>query len=70
MVDNIEDFTKVDLKTRFLRIYANLPLNERTQIVVVLENEPVTWELARNEIIHETNRGKAILEKLAGLRII
>jgi hypothetical protein len=59
-----------DLATRFMRIYANLPIEERTQVVVVLNDEPISWEVARNEIAHETQRGKSILDKLKKLSII
>ncbi len=55
---------------RFLKIYNNLPLEERKQVVLVLENEPISWEVARNEIIHNTKKGNEILQKLIGLNII
>lgn len=57
-------------KEIFLKLYANLPVGERSQPVVVLDNQPISWEIARNEIIHNTERGKKILEKLKELEVI
>ncbi|MFH1095717.1 MAG: hypothetical protein V1728_05875 [Candidatus Micrarchaeota archaeon] len=54
----------------FLKLYSNLPLAERIQPIVVLDNQPISWEIARNEIIHNTEKGKAILKKLKELKII
>jgi len=54
----------------FLKLYSNLPLTERTQPIVVLDNQPISWEIARNEVIHDTARSKAILKKLKELKII
>lgn len=59
-----------DLAARFLKIYANLPIEERSQVVVVIDDEPISWEVSRNEIVHSTPRGKAILSKLKKLDII
>lgn len=61
--------TELDPVARFHAVYTNLPLKERIRVVVVINNEPISWEIARNEIIHGT-RGKAILEKLIKLSII
>lgn len=60
----------MDLKTKFLRIYANLPLNQRNEIVIVIDNEPMTWNATRVEIENDTDKGKEILKKLVDLQII
>lgn len=60
----------MNLKTKFLQIYANLPLNQRSEIIVVLNNEPLTWNAARIEIENDTETGKDILEKLAKMGIL
>lgn len=60
----------MNLQTKFLQIYANLPLNQRTEIVVVVDNEPLTWNAAKIEIENNTNKGKEILGKLVELGII
>lgn len=59
-----------DLIRRFLKVYDNLPLEERIKVILVLNDEPVTWKLARDYIIHNPSRGKVILKKLDELNII
>ena len=56
--------------TKFQQIYANLPLNQRNEIVVVIDNEPLTWNAARIEIDNDTDKGKQILDLLVKLKII
>ena len=55
---------------RFLRVYDSLPLEERLRVILVMDNEPISWKLARDYIIQSTERGSAILKKLDQLKII
>ena len=58
-------------KDRFLKVYANLPLNLRNEVVLVTsETGPVTWNVAFLEINNETKLGELIIEKLIELKII
>jgi len=58
-------------KERFLKIYANLPVNLRNEIIAVLPDVgPITWNVAYLEISNDTELGKKILEKLSILKII
>lgn len=58
-------------KEKFLKIYANLPVNLRNEIIVVLPAiGPLTWNVAYLEISNDTELGKQILEKLDKLKII
>ncbi|HEY4509561.1 MAG TPA: hypothetical protein VJC15_01065 [Candidatus Paceibacterota bacterium] len=58
-------------KDRFLKVYANLPLNLRNEVILVLsETGPVTWNVAFLEINNETELGQLIIEKLITLKII
>ncbi len=59
-----------DLNTLFQTVYANLPLNARKEIVVVVDNEPLTWSAAKVEIDSDTAKGKEILRKLIAMKII
>ena len=61
---------KYSVEERFLKIYNNLPLSERSEIVVVLDGEGVTWQIAKNYIAHQTEIGKKILKKLEELGIV
>ncbi len=60
----------MNLRTKFLQIYANLPLNQRTEIIVVVNNEPLTWNAVKIEVENNTEKGKEILQKLVELGII
>lgn len=60
----------MDKKTQFLKIYANLPLGIRDEIVVVVDNEPLTWNAAKLEIEQNTPKGKEILKILTSLKIL
>lgn len=57
-------------KARFLKVYANLPFSIRKDIVLVLDNAPVTWNIAFLEIDNNTKLGEEIFDKLIKLNII
>ncbi len=57
-------------KEAFFKVYANLPLNLREEVILVINNEPITWKVAYLEIDGDTKLGKQILEKLEALEII
>lgn len=57
-------------KEKFFKVYANLPLNLRGEIVLVIDDEPLTWNVAYLEISEGTPLGERILEKLEALELI
>lgn len=61
-------------REKFLRAYANLPLNTRKEITLVLEEngikQPITWEAAFFEVKNNTSNSDKILKKLEELGII
>lgn len=63
-------------KARFLKVYQNLPLNERANTIVLLEDKnkpekkPISWDVAYIEIDQETRIGEKILNKLIKLNLI
>ncbi len=59
-----------DLRVKFLNLYANLPLNIRKEIIVILDHEPISWNVAYLEINGETKKGQEILKKLKALSIL
>ena len=59
------------IKEKFLKIYVNLPLGVRQEIVLVLDDgRPITWDVAFVEVESNTQLSAQILEKLQKLRII
>lgn len=57
-------------KEKFLKIYSNLPLNLRKEIILVLDKEPITWNVAFVEISNNSEKSSIILKKLEDLEII
>ncbi len=58
-------------KERFLKIYANLPLGVREEIIAVLDDgKTLTWNAIFIEVQADTPISKIILEKLEKLGII
>ncbi|OIO49625.1 MAG: hypothetical protein CO042_01725 [Parcubacteria group bacterium CG_4_9_14_0_2_um_filter_41_8] len=58
-------------KEKFLKIYANLPLGIRQEIILVLDDKrTMTWDAAFVEVDNDTELSKIILEKLERLQII
>lgn len=53
-----------------MKVYSNLPLNLRRDIIIVIDKEPITWNVAYLEIKGKTKKGKQILKKLEELNII
>jgi hypothetical protein len=60
----------MDLKEEFYKIYNNLPLNLREEVILVISDEPITWKVAKLEIDQNTKLSLEILEKLSALKII
>lgn len=58
-------------KEKFLKIYANLPLGIRREIILVLDDRgPITWDVIFIEVNADTPLSTIILEKLEKLQII
>ena len=55
---------------RFMKVFGNLPIVERNQVVVVIDDQPITWNMAYNEMRHKTKLGEKIGKKLVSLDII
>ena len=59
-----------DKKAKFLRIYANVPDNLRTDIIVVVDEKTYTWNSAYFEINNNTELGQKLLKELIGTGLI
>ena len=60
-----------DLRTQFFRIYANLPLGVRKEIICVLDDwGTISWFVAYLEVKENTKVGREILEKLKKMELI
>lgn len=59
-----------DIKSTFLKAYANLPLALRQEIVAVLDGEPMTWNAIKLEVENNTKKGVDALKILEELGIL
>lgn len=55
---------------RFFKVYSNLPIEERKNPIVIIDEKPVSWNLAYEYINNETDKGIEILKILIDLEII
>ena len=60
----------MDKKALFLKTYANLPLGTRDEIVVVLDDQPMTWNAVYLELKEDTQKGRQALETIVQLGIL
>lgn len=58
------------LRTTFLKVYADIPLNLRGETIAVLDEGPISWNAAFIEIKNKTGKGAKILKTLHKLQII
>lgn len=65
-----EDDIYVAQRENFLRVFANLPIALRKEIIAVIDDKPISWEVAYIEVSNNTKLGEAILKKLSEWRII
>lgn len=59
-----------NIKSVFLKAYANLPLALRQEIIVVLDGEPLTWNAVKLEVENNTKKGDDALKILQDLGIL
>ena len=66
------NYMEKGLREQFLKVYANVPLNMRDEIILLLgdEKRPITWNVAYLEIRENTEASKEILEKLKKMDVI
>ena len=60
----------MDINEEFFKIYANLPIEERNNVVVVINKQPISWNIAYLEIKNNTKIGQQILKTLKELSIL
>lgn len=57
-------------KEKFLKVYANLPLGVRQEVVIVQNDRPLSWDAVYIEVVNDTPISKTLLEKLEKLDLI
>ncbi|MFA5433696.1 MAG: hypothetical protein WC319_12625 [Candidatus Paceibacterota bacterium] len=62
---------KTKNREKFLKIYANLPIGVREEIIITLDDgKTVSWNAAFFEVENRTALSEIILEKLEKVKII
>jgi len=59
-----------DKKARFIKVYSDIPINIRREVIAIISEEPISWNVAFIEIKNETDLGEKILNKLIALGFI
>lgn len=59
-----------DKKARFIKVYSDLPINIRREVIAIINEDPISWNVAYLEIKNETELGQKILNKLIVLGFI
>lgn len=57
-------------QSQFMKVFADLPIPLRREIIAVIEGQPITWNVAYTEINNKTKLGDKILDQLKRLKII
>lgn len=57
-------------RTKFLRIYANVPDAIRSDIIIVVDGKTYTWDTSYFEIKEDTELGKKILKTLEEIDLL
>jgi len=60
----------MELQSTFNKIYANLPMSIREEVIVVVNGEPMTWNAVWLEVRNNTEIGLESLQKLYNLGIL
>ena len=56
--------------SRFMKVFANLPMNIRREVIAVVDDKPLTWNAAYLEVSEKTDVGLLITSKLIEMGII
>lgn len=59
-----------NLREDFLKVYANIPLGLRDDIILVFEGKSLTWNVAYLEVMANTDISHKILKELKDLNLI
>ena len=59
-----------DLKSRFYKTFANLPLGVRDEIVLVINNQAMTWNVIKLEVDIKSKLSKEALELMNELKLL
>ncbi len=59
-----------NLKSRFYKTFADLPLGVRNGIVLVLNGQPMTWNVIKLEVDVDSKLSKEALKLMSELKLL
>jgi hypothetical protein len=59
-----------ELKAKFFKAYSSIPEPERSQVVVVIDKVPYSWDKVNSELLDKTDLGIELLQKMKKLGIL
>ncbi len=59
-----------NLKSRFYKTFANLPLGVRNEIVLVIDGQPMTWNVIKLEVDTDSVLSKEALKMMSELKLL
>ena len=57
-------------KSRFYKTFANLPLGVRDEIVLVMNGQPMTWNVIKLEVDIDSKLAKEALKLMSELKLL
>ena len=58
------------LRSKFYRSYANIPIPLRKEICAVVANEPMTFQVIKIELDNKTDMGRRAVEQMNSVGIL
>ena len=59
-----------NLKSRFYKTFANLPLGVRDEIMLVMDGQPMTWNVIKLEVDTNSKLSKKALSLMSELKLL
>lgn len=59
-----------NLKAKFLKLIANVPLPLRNEIIALIDEKTISWDVAYGEIQNDTKNTKTILNNLKKIGLL
>ena len=59
-----------DLKAKFLKVVADVPIPLREEIIAMVDNKGVSWNVAYGEVKNDTKNSKDLLKHLTQIGLL
>lgn len=59
-----------EMRARFIKLFASVPLQLRDEIIAVVDGKPVSWSNAYNQIKNKSKDGDLIIKQLVDMKVL